>query len=217
MMPRSNLLAAVMIAAIALVAQPAAAGEIHFSAAPGTIVRDIGTAGEEFLIPRTTTHVRLDGRLFDPPIAVTPAGDGARHTVAGALAADFADNLSGDPGRIAGGYAAAERADLQRRLDSEVIGSNVDFYRSIDDLFYLGFATHKDHVIVLVDYRFAGNKRRSLAFTMTKEDGRYVRSNALSGDPAFGVVFAAVWNDTYQPVPQQFSAYGEPTTEAATR
>ena len=217
MMFRSNLLAAITIAAIAIVGQPAAAGEILFSAAPGSIVRDTGKDGQTVLIPRTTTQVRLEGRLFDPPINITPAAKGGRHTIAAALAADFADNLSGDPARIAGGYAAAERAGFDRRLDGEALDSNVAFFRSIDDMLYLGYATLEDHVIVLVDYRFGGDKRRSLAFTMTKEDGRYVRSNALSGDPVYGVVFAAVWNDTYQPVAQLFSAYGEPTTAAATR
>jgi hypothetical protein len=217
MSSRSNLLAAVTIAAFALVGQPAAAGEILFSAAPGSIIRDTGKAGEPILIPRATTQVRLDGHLFDPPIAITPAGDGGRHTIAAALAADFADNLSGDSARIADGYAAAERPDLHHRLSGEKLDYNTTFFRSIDDMLYLGYATHADHVIVLVDYRFGGDKRRSLAFTMTKEDGRYVRSNALSGDRTYGVVFAAVWNDTYEPVPRRFSAYGETTVEAAPR
>jgi len=217
MISRSTLWAAITVAAVSLAGQPATAGDILFSAAPGTIIRDTGTSGEEFLIPRTTTHVRLDGQLFDPPIAIAPAADGPRHTVAAALAADFADNLSADPARIAGGYAAAERAGFRRRLEGEALDANVTFFRSIDDMLYLGYVTHEDHEIVLVEYRLDGDKQRRLAFAMTKEDGRYVRSNALSGDPAYAVVFAAVWNDTYQPVAQQITAYGEPTAESATR
>ncbi len=216
MMSRWNLLVVIAIVAGAA-GQPAVAGEILFSAAPGSIVEDIRDTGEPVLIPRATTQVRLKGVLFDAPITITPAIDGGRDTVVAALAADFADNLSTDPARFVGGYAAAERAGFDRSLNDGALKSNAAFFRTIVEMRYLGYATHEDHVIVLVDYRFAGGKRKSLAFAVVKEDERYVRSNGLSGDRTYGVVFAAVWNGDYQPVPRQFSAYGEPAAEAATR
>ncbi len=138
--------------------------------------------------------VTLTGSLYDPPREIRPAAKGAidRTHISGALASDFGANLAADLDWMAAGFMPKERDELKTYFTSDprLLERNQAATQRIEQFFLKGSVRHRGHRLALVVRDHGGRTcRRVYAFSPGAKG--WLRTNALSADPVFDVVFSA--------------------------
>lgn len=161
----------------------------------GTVIFSIETGRAGIAANRASTQPRLSatlpGEVFDAPIALRPVtrtqADG--RTPQGALEADRSAQLADDADWIAENFAASDRAEVNKWLaDADMRRANRGVLERQGQPKVLGWARVRNFLVAILET--AGGSR--LPATLVREDGRWKRTNALSADPTFDIIFAAV-------------------------
>ncbi len=157
---------------------------------PGRTV-DRARGIEEFTLP---------GVLFDRPIAIAAEARADRRSLRGLLARDYAANLSGDPEAIVENFDLSDREDIRRLFGHpKVMAANTGFFRSLEELSFDGIVLIRGYVVAIVSYHLADGRFMRTVSPMVRVDDQYFRTNALSDDPVFGMVLAAVRDNAMRP------------------
>jgi hypothetical protein len=149
--------------------------------------------------PDEVIGVTLPGVLYDPPLSIGPAAKKAikRRRIEGALASDRGANLAGDVDWMASGFVAGERAGLRAFFASNpsLMARNQAAAKGIDRFLLEGVVRHGDYRLALIIQERAGRARR-LVYTFVSSPEGWLRTNALSAEPVFDVVFSAAIGGT---------------------
>ena len=140
--------------------------------------------------PNDTVEVVLPGELFHPTkkVAVKKMAAGDRKTLEQAFAADIAAMKSDDIEQILASWHPSERQDLKRFLvDVNIRKGNNQWINRHPLLEIQGTVEYKGMQLVLV-------KNDRLVFTFKRQGNKWFRTNALSGDDGFDLIFSA-WKD----------------------
>ena len=161
-------------------------GSITFSVeASKTLLEPNRSAG------RPTLAVTLPGELFDAPQAIERVAkeQADDRTPLGALQSDWSAQMSDDEAWVLGNFAAADRPQVRKWLaDAEMRRANLRIVRQRGGPRVLGWARCNGALLVILEY--ADGSR--LPATLIREQGRWKRTNALSAERTFDIVFAAV-------------------------
>ena len=187
-MIRGGLLAALLV----VVAAPAAADTVTFCVAAGALGPQTGSFAQD-KEPDETARLTLPGVLYDPPLPVQAlAGPGA--TPEAALAADYAANLAGDANAIVAGFAPEDRDDIRALVeDPDMLARNTAMSRDLERMAITGQVMLGEHTLLLISHWYDGVPWPAVYSFVETPEG-YLRTNALSDDPAFDVVFTALRN-----------------------
>ncbi len=149
--------------------------------------------------PDEVIGVTLQGVLYDPPLAIGPAAKGAmdRTSIEDALAADHGANLAADLDWMASGFVAGERAGLRAFFEGNPnrMARNQAAGKSIERFLLEGVVRHGDYRLALVIRERVGRVSR-LVYTFVSKPEGWLRTNALSAEPVFDVVFSAAIGGT---------------------
>ncbi len=149
--------------------------------------------------PDEVISVTLQGVLYDPPLTVRPAAkDGIDRTgIEGALAADHGANLAADLDWMAAGFAAEERAGLRAFFasDPSLMAQNQAAVKGIERFLLEGVVRHGGYRLALVIEEHGGRAYRRIYAFVSDPEG-WLRTNALSSEPVFDVVFSAAIGGT---------------------
>ena len=149
--------------------------------------------------PDAIISVTLQGVLHDPPLAIGPAAKGAmeRASIEGALASDHGANLAADLDWMASGFVAKERTELRAFFEGNPsrMARNQAAVKSIERFLLEGVVRHGKYRLALIIRERAGRKRR-LVYTFVSSPEGWLRTNALSAEPVFDVVFSAAIGGT---------------------
>ena len=140
--------------------------------------------------PNDTVEVVLPGELFYPAkkVVVKKLSTGDRKTLEQAFAADIAAMKSDDIEQILASWHPSERQDLKRFLvDVNIRKGNNQWINRHPLLEIQGTVEYKGMQLVLV-------KNDRLVFTFKRQGNKWFRTNALSGDDGFDLIFSA-WKD----------------------
>jgi hypothetical protein len=140
--------------------------------------------------PDETVEVVLRGQLYNPPkkISVDKLVTGNRNTLEQAFESDIAAMKSDDIEQILASWLPSEREELKRFLfDAQIRQGNNQWISKHPFLEIQGLVEYKGMSLLLV-------KNDHLVFTFTKLDNKWYRTNALSEDDGFDLIFSA-WRD----------------------
>jgi hypothetical protein len=140
--------------------------------------------------PDETVEVVLPGELYNPSkkISVNNLATGNRNTLEQAFAADIAAMKSDDIEQILASWLPSEREGLKRFLvDVDIRKGNNQWISRHPLLEIQGLVEYKGMRLLLV-------KNDHLVFTFKKHDNKWFRTNALSDDDGFDLIFSA-WKD----------------------
>jgi hypothetical protein len=167
----------------------AVAGEINFA----TNVGDLGNQ-EHYSDrrPHERVGISLPGTLYAPPIAVTAVAnkDVDRTTLLGAVASDFSAWRSDDAEWIVSNFVPEDRKGLRAFLANEDLRkANRAVFSQDRSVEVWGIVNYKEYGLVLFTYD--NNRRFGAVATFRKMSGEWKRTNVLSGDRVFDVVWSA--------------------------
>ena len=149
--------------------------------------------------PDAVISVTLPGVLYDPPLSIGPAAKEAieRRRIEGALASDRGANLAGDVDWMASGFVAGERAELRAFFagNPSRMARNQAAAKGIERFLLEGVARHGKYRLALTIEERAGRVSR-LVYTFVSSPEGWLRTNALSAEPVFDVVFSAALGGT---------------------
>ena len=149
--------------------------------------------------PDEVIGVTLPGVLYDPPLAIGPAARDAieRARIEGALASDHGANLAADLDWMASGFVAKERTELRAFFEGNPsrMARNQAAVKSIKRFLLEGVVRHGDYRLALIIRERAGSMLR-LVYTFVSKPEGWLRTNALSAEPVFDVVFSAAIGGT---------------------
>ena len=149
--------------------------------------------------PDEVISVTLAGVLFDPPLTIPPAAKGAidRTGIAAALASDHGANLAGDLDWMASGFVAEERGQLRAFFegDRRLMARNQAAAKGIGRFLLEGSVRHGKYRLALVVHDRGGRILRRV-YTFVSRGAGWLRTNALSAEPVFDVVFSAAIGGT---------------------
>jgi hypothetical protein len=139
------------------------------------------------------SQVILPGRLYAPPIKLAPVAQASAkwNTPAAAASADFSAQKADDAGWIVENFASSDRSEVQSFLsDKDIRSRNRALFRAMNARYISGQVNYKDYVLLFVR---DGNPRRSpKVLTLEKGPDGYKRTNALSKDDTFDIVWCAL-------------------------
>ena len=144
--------------------------------------------------PTEWIEVRLPGQLYDPAKRFGPVTRKAANwtTPIDAAIADFSAFKADDANWILDDFVTQEK-DAVRSLpnDKAAREKNSALFKERAERYVTGEASYKDYVFVFVrDTR----QEHSSPLTFARTGAAYKRTNALSGDETFDVVFSALRN-----------------------
>ena len=180
------------VALLVIVAAPAAADTVTFSVTAGALGLQTGSFARD-KAPDEIVRLSLPGTLYDPPRLVQPIA-GSRATLEAALAADYAANLAGDANAIVAGFAPQDRDDIRALVeDPDMLAQNTATSLDLERMAITGQVMLGEHTLLLISHWYDGVPWPAL-YTFVETPEGYLRTNALSNDPAFDVVFTALRN-----------------------
>jgi hypothetical protein len=142
--------------------------------------------------PTEWVEVRLQGQLYDPAKRFGPVTRKAANwtTPIDAAIADFSAFKADDANWILNDFVTQEKDAVRSLLnDKAARQKNNTLFKDRAERYITGEANYKDYVFVFV--RDTGQEHPSpLTFALTGNG--YKRTNALSGDETFDVVFSAL-------------------------
>ena len=149
--------------------------------------------------PDEVIGVTLQGVLYDPPLLIRPAAKEAmeRARIEGALASDHGANLAADVDWMASGFVAEERTELRAFFASNpsLMARNQAAAKGIERFLLEGVVRHGDYRLALIIQERAGRVSRPVYTFVSSPEG-WLRTNALSAEPVFDVVFSAAIGGT---------------------
>ena len=149
--------------------------------------------------PDAVISVTLPGVLYDPPLLIGPAAKEAieRARIEGALASDHGANLAADVDWMASGFVAKERTELRAFFAGNPgrMARNQAAVKRIERLLLEAVVRHGKYRLALVIQERAGRVSR-LVYTFVSSPEGWLRTNALSAEPVFDVVFSAAIGGT---------------------
>ena len=140
--------------------------------------------------PDEIVEVVLPGQLYNPSkkISVNKLVAGKRNTLEEAFEADIAAMKSDDIEQILASWHPSERQELKRFLLDVNIRKGNNLWISKHPLLEIqGLVEYKGMRLLLV-------KNDHLVFTFKQHGNKWFRTNALSGDDGFDLIFSA-WKD----------------------
>lgn len=144
--------------------------------------------------PTDWVEIRLPGHLYDPPKRLSPVSKQAANwnTPIDAAVADFSAFKADDKDWIVEDFVATERAGIVGLVnDKSAREKNKALFGRRTNRFITGTADYKEYSIVFV--RDSG-QAHPLPLVFKKTPGGYKRTNALSQDETFDIVFSALYN-----------------------
>jgi hypothetical protein len=147
------------------------------------------------------SEVTLPGALMKPPLKLAPvAKQNAKFdTPVNAAASDFSAEKSDDADWIVSMFAAADRAGVKSTLaDRAMRERNRGIFAHKDARYVRGQATYKNYVLLFIVDGNLDNAPNVLAFVKTPDGFR--RTNALSADDTFDIVWSALRLGEVKPV-----------------
>lgn len=195
--------AAAALAVLFLIAVPEATGApdvpITFSVKKSKLAMSASNPLAAGKGPDEVISVTLPGVLYDPPLAIRPAAKDAieRARIEGALASDHGANLAADVDWMASGFVAGERGQLRAFFEGKpsLMARNQAAAKGIERFLLEGWVKHGGYRLVLVIQERAGRVSR-LVYTFVSSPEGWLRTNALSAEPVFDVVFSAAIGGT---------------------
>ncbi len=149
--------------------------------------------------PDEVIDVTLPGVLYDPPLAIGPAARDAidRTLIEGALASDRGANLAADLDWMASGFVAGERTELRAFFASNpsLMARNQAAAKGIERFLLEGVVRHGGYRLALIIQERAGRVSRPVYTFVSSPEG-WLRTNVLSAEPVFDVVFSAAIGGT---------------------
>lgn len=147
------------------------------------------------------SEVTLPGALIKPPVKLARVAKASAKydTPEAAVTADFSAQKSDDADWILSGFAPADRRDVKSMLaDKAMRTRNRGIYAHKDGRYLLGHANYKDYILMFIAEGKSDNPPQVLALVKTP-DG-YRRTNALSADDTFDIVWSALRLGEVKPV-----------------
>jgi hypothetical protein len=147
------------------------------------------------------SEVTLPGALINPPLKLAPVAkaNAKTDTPAAAAAADFSAEKADDADWIVSMFAPTDRADVTSMLaDKSMRASNRGIFAHKDARYVRGQANYKDYVLLFIIDGKLSNTPQVLAFVKTPDGFR--RTNALSSDDTFDIVWSALRLGEVKPV-----------------
>jgi hypothetical protein len=142
--------------------------------------------------PSDFVQIVLPGRLYSPPIKLPPAKKSSRHdTPLATAAADFSANKADDADWILSGFAPGDRLEVLKMLnDSDIRKRNRGIFQKLGARYVTGEASYQKYLLLFVaDGSPSADPK---VMTVEKAAGGWLRTNALSRDETFDVVWAAL-------------------------
>ena len=139
------------------------------------------------------SEVTLPGSLIKPPLKLAPvAKANAKYdTPINAAAADFSAEKSDDADWIVSMFAPSDRAAVKSMLaDRAMRDRNRGIFAHKDARFVRGQANYKNYVLLFIVDGNLDNAANVLTFVKTPDGFR--RTNALSSDDTFDIVWSAL-------------------------
>lgn len=167
----------------------AAAGQVDFA----TTVSHLGNQDHyRDKRPQERVEVSLPGTLYATPITVAVVGnkDADRSTLLGAVASDYSAWRNNDAQWILSNFVPEDQQGLKKFLANEELRKANSVIFSPDRTMEVwGIVNYKEYGLVLFTYD--NNRRFGAVATFRKMSGDWKRTNALSGDRVFDVVWSA--------------------------
>jgi len=198
-----RLIAAALIIGSATVhafAQTSGGGKLLFRVQIG----DRGMKTDAISKDKTLTdysQITLPGALIKPPLKLAPVAksNAKLDTPVNAAAADFSAEKSDDADWIVSMFAPGDRADVKAMLaDRSMRERNRGIFAHKDARYVRGQATYKNYVLLFIVDGNLDNSPNVLAFVKTADGFR--RTNALSADDTFDIVWSALRLGEVKPV-----------------
>jgi hypothetical protein len=147
------------------------------------------------------SEVTLPGQLNKPPLKLAPVAkaNAKFDTPVNAAAADFSAEKSDDADWIVAMFAPGDRADVNSMLaDKAMRARNRGIFAHKDARYVRGQANYKNYVLLFIVDGNLDNAPNVLAFVKTPDGFR--RTNALSADDTFDIVWSALRLGEVKPV-----------------
>ena len=147
-----------------------------------------GKAASDFV------DVSLPGQIFSPPVklALEKRSSAKRDTPLAAAASDFSANKTDDAKWMLEDFATEDRTEIRSFLDDKGLReANRRIFQRIDARYVSGEANYRDYVLLFVR---EGHSPNPAVMTLEKTPEGYKRTNALSKDETFDVVWSALRN-----------------------
>jgi len=180
-------------------AQTSGGGKLLFRVQIGD--RGIKTDIEKGKTLSDYSEVTLPGVLIKPPLKLAPvAQQNAKFdTPVNAAAADFSAEKSDDADWIVSMFAPVDRADIKSMLADQAMRTrNRGIFAHKDARYVRGQASYKNYVLLFIVDGNLDNAANVLAFIKTPDGFR--RTNALSADATFDIVWSALRLGEVKPV-----------------
>lgn len=145
--------------------------------------------------PAGFSQIILPGRLYAPPIRLDPVARGAAKwdTPAAAAADDFSAQKADDADWIVENFAADDRAEVRTFLnDRDMRARNRALFQTAEARYVSGEVRYKDYVLLFV--RDGSPQSLPKVLTLEQTSAGYRRTNALSRDDTFDIVWSALRN-----------------------
>jgi hypothetical protein len=147
------------------------------------------------------SEATLPGALIKPPLKLAPVAkaNAKFDTPVNAAAADFSAEKSDDADWIVSMFAPADRATVTSMLaDRAMRERNRGIFAHKDARYVRGQANYKNYVLLFIVDGNLDNAANVLAFVKTPDGFR--RTNALSADDTFDIVWSALRLGEVKPV-----------------
>jgi len=141
------------------------------------------------------SEITLPGRLYAPPIKATAVKRSSANwdTPVAAATADFSAQKADDADWIAESFVPGDRAEVQSLLGNKGIRArNLELFQKMNARYISGEANYKDYVLLFV--RDGDPKAFPKVMALEKTPKGYRRTNALSRDDTFDIVWSALQN-----------------------
>jgi hypothetical protein len=181
-------------------AQTSGGGKLRFRVQIG----DRGMKTDAISKDKTLTdysEVTLPGTLIKPPLklATVAKANAKFDTPNAAAAADFSAEKSDDAAWIVAMFAPVDRADVKAMLaDQAMRARNRGIFAHKDARYVRGQASYKNYVLLFIVDGNLDNSPNVLVFVKTPDGFR--RTNALSADDTFDIVWSALRLGEVKPV-----------------
>ena len=147
------------------------------------------------------SEVTLPGALIKPPQKLAPVAkaNAKFDTPVAAAAADFSAEKSDDADWIVSMFAPGDRVDVKSMLADQAMRTrNRGIFAHKDARYVRGQANYKNYVLLFIVDGNLDNAPNVLAFVKTPDGFR--RTNALSADDTFDIVWSALRLGEVKPV-----------------
>ncbi len=141
-------------------------------------------------------EARLPGELHDPPLRFGPIeqADAKRDTPVDAAVSDFSAFKADEGPWILENFSPEQRPDIESMLNRpDMRRRNKEIFDSRDYLYVTGVAEYEGYALVFVQGE-EGAPVRPLTFKKSSDGEAWLRTNELSDDGIFDIVFSALSN-----------------------